>query len=88
MTECIQEAESGGGAQTDALKQSGGRVAQEASWELQVWRDVAMKWTGVREDRKEALKQQSSQRPGRLRSHIPSGFGQQISPSLDPRPAL
>ena len=43
MTECIQEAESGGGAETDARKQSGGRVAQEACWELQVWRDEAVK---------------------------------------------
>ena len=67
MTECIQEAESGGGAETDAPKQSWGRVAQEACWELQVWRDEAVKccWcqgnaAGVREDRKEALKQQSS----------------------------
>lgn len=35
-------------------------MAQEACWELQVWRGEAMKCAGVTGDRKEALKQQSS----------------------------
>lgn len=35
-------------------------MAQEACWELQVWRDEAMKCAGVTGNRKEALKQQSS----------------------------